>query len=676
VSPLRERLFLAATAVAAIGAPVAAATWVGGRTARLADELGAAAGVPARIGAIDADLTGTVRISDIALGELVAADRVEASVGLESLLDGAPNADEIRVSRPRLVAEVDAAGDSDLGALVRKLSAHRTSSPGSGPTSASRARRIVVTQGSVVARVSGLGELTAEDVELVPDEAGVRVISGAVHVRGDAASGRMGVELAFQRGAADVSLPQLHVTRALAVAGSGTATLGDRSIPLRDVAAGRLARGGPLELRASLDDGGVPRDVAVDVTPGVALSLHGDRIPLGVLSSLAPHGLELDGAHGTGTLAVRRREGGVRVEVDGSVAGVRLDHRMFAPEAIPIDARVHGALETAADGFVVDDTTISLGNASWTIGGWLRRGGTALAGQLDVALAPAPCNDLLASLPAELRGPLDGMEMTGTLGAHGRLAVDLAAPAGDGVQLQLGFDGTCHVVTEPPAADASALAGITEQVFADGSTGRVGHGLPDYIDATQLHPHVLAAFVAAEDAAFWDHHGFDLTQIARSLEIDLREHRIARGGSTISQQLIKNAFLTHRRSLDRKIQEAILTWRLEARLDKKQILGRYLNIIELGPRVFGIGAAAKYWFGVPATQLTVHQAAFLAAMTSEPTSMSRRVRHAGGLDPDSATRVDIVLHGMWVGGAIDANELNAAHAASLDFAPSALSHDD
>jgi len=671
----RERLFLALTAALAIGAPAGAAAWVDRRTDRLADELGAAAGVPASIGRVDADLTGTVRLSDVALGGLVAADQIEASVALDSLLAGEPAADEIRVSHPRLSAEIDANGDSDLGRLVRRLSARRTGgSPAGTAGGPSRVRRIVVTSGSLVARVAGVGELTADDVELVPDEAGVRVITGEVRVRGGAGGGRVAVELAFARSAADVTLPQLHVARALAVAGTGTATLGDRAIPLRDVAAGRLRRGGPLEVRASVDDGGVPRDVAVDLAPDLALVLHGDRVPLGVLSGLAPHGVELDGAHGTGTLTLLRREGGLRVELDGSVAGLRIDHRSIAAGPVPIDARVRGAMELAADGFVVDDTTIAIGGATWTVAGWLRRN-FAPAGQLDLSLAPAPCNDLLASLPAELRGPLDGMAMTGTLGGHARIAIDLGAPPGEGVQLETALLGGCQVATEAPAADVSALSGPGEQIFADGSTARVGRGTPSWTELARLPGHVPAAFVAAEDAAFWDHHGFDLVQIARSLEIDLREHRIARGGSTISQQLIKNTFLSQRRSLDRKIQEAVLTWRLEQRLDKRAILERYVNVIELGPRVFGIGAAAKFWFGIPASQLTLHQAAFLAAMTSEPSSMSRRVRHAGGLDPDTATRVDIVLRGMRIAGAIDDEQMMTAHTAPMFFAPTALARE-
>ncbi|HEY0986354.1 MAG TPA: biosynthetic peptidoglycan transglycosylase, partial [Kofleriaceae bacterium] len=312
-----------------------------------------------------------------------------------------------------------------------------------------------------------------------------------------------------------------------------------------------------------------------------------------------------------------------------------------------------------------------LGAAHWTASGWLRRGSPA-SGQLDLTLATAPCGELLASLPGELRGPLDGIVLTGSFGGRVRLAVDLAAPAGEGVNLTTSITDGCHTEAEPPAADVARLAVASDQVFPDGSRARIGKGERGWTALRQLPGFVSRAFTSAEDARFYDHAGFDVTQIARSLEIDLRERRLARGGSTISQQLIKNSFLSQRRSFDRKLQEAILTWRLEARLDKHQILERYLNIIELGPRIFGITAAARHWFDLAPHELTIRQAAFLAALTSEPTSMSRRVRRAGGLDLESDSRVDIVLGAMYRDGVIDAAQLEVARSAALHFAPAAL----
>lgn len=671
-----HRGILLATAACAVGVPASAAAWLGARTAALAAHLGAASGVPARIGRVDADLTGAVRLLDVALGELVTADAIEASVALDSLLAGALRVDEIRVAAPRVAAQVDGDGDSDLARLARRLLPHGGRGDGEP---AGRLRRIVVSAGTLSARIAGLGELTAEGVAITPDAAGVRVTTGAIRIDGRA--GPVAVELGFARGAADVTLPHLQFRRVLAVAGAGAVTALAASpglagtaaaIRLRDVAVGRLVPGGPIELRAAVDDDGVPRRLAIDIVPGDrAIAIRGDRIPLRALAAAAPRGVELATAHASGTLAVRTAGGRTDVDVDGAVDGVAIDHRVLAPAAVPLAGEVHASLAITPDAIAVPRAALALGAARGTVTGWLRRGAPA-SGQLDLTLATAPCGDLLAALPAELRGPLDGMVLDGTFGSHLRLAVDLAAPPGDGIALTASIADECRAVAEPPAADVARLAGTVDQGFPDGSHARIGKAEPGWAALAQLPRHVAGAFVAAEDARFFDHAGFDLDQIARSLEIDLREHRLARGGSTISQQLIKNAFLSQRRSFDRKLQEAILTWRLEARLDKRQILERYLNLIELGPHVHGITAAARHWFGAAPRELSVRQAAFLAALTSEPTSMSRRVRRAGGLDPDSATRVDVVLRAMHAAGAIDAAELDAARTAPLRFTPSAV----
>jgi hypothetical protein len=402
-----------------------------------------------------------------------------------------------------------------------------------------------------------------------------------------------------------------------------------------------------------------------------SIAVRGDHVPLRAFAALAPRGLELDGAHATGSLEVRRDAARVVVDVDGALDGAALDHHVLAALPVPLAAQIRASVAISPEAIAVSRAAIELGAARWTASGWWRRGAPA-SGQVELSLATAACSDLLAALPAELRGPLDGMVLGGSLGGHLRVAVDLAAPAGDGVELSASITDGCTSEVEPPAADVARLAGPADQVFADGSRARIGKGEPGWAQLGQLPAHVTGAFVSAEDARFYDHAGFDLTQIARSLEIDLREHRLARGGSTISQQLVKNAFLSARRSFDRKLQEAILTWRLEARLDKKQILERYLNIIELGPRAFGLTAAARHWFGVAPRELSVRQAAFLAALTSEPSSMSRRVRRAGGLDPESAARVDVVLRAMRVGGVLDTAQLEAARSATLRFAPVAL----
>jgi monofunctional biosynthetic peptidoglycan transglycosylase len=126
------------------------------------------------------------------------------------------------------------------------------------------------------------------------------------------------------------------------------------------------------------------------------------------------------------------------------------------------------------------------------------------------------------------------------------------------------------------------------------------------------------AIVASEDAKFVDHEGFDWDGIALALEKNQKQGRVVAGGSTITQQLAKNLFLTPARSYWRKAEEAAITVMLENLLTKRRILELYLNVIEWGSGVFGAEAAAQHYFGVPAAQLTAEQSARLAAMAPNP----------------------------------------------------------
>lgn len=658
--PTRDHKIAAATAALALGVPTGAALWIGARTDQLATHVGERGAIDARIGSVDADLTGTIRLSDVALGNLFAADSVEASVALDSLLAGQLSADEVRVAVPRIALEVDREGDSDLARLVRRLG-HSDGVP--RPRSPVKLRRIVVTSGTLTARIAGVGELSAEAVELVPDGQGVRLITGPLRLRTAAGSGNSQVRgtLELARSAADVSLPRVTFGRVLAVAGTGTIAIGDRSVTLRDLAIGRLAPGGALEVRGFVDDAGVMRPLTAELAPTStsALTVRGENLPLASLGAIAPHGLVLDEARASGELTLRRAGQALQLATHATLTGLRLDHEAFAPQPVALDpTTLDATLAVSPQAITVDRASLALGAASWTASGWLGRT-SPLAGQLDVHLEPAPCNDLFRSIPGDIRGPLDGLALTGTFAARARLSVDLAAPVGDGVALDTSIANACEVLAEPPGADVTTLA------------KRPPEGTP-WIALDKLPRFVAGAFLSAEDGRFWNHDGFDLTQIARSFEVDLRDRRLARGGSTISQQLVKNELLTHRRTLDRKIQEALLTWRLEARLDKKQILERYLNIIELGPKVHGLVDAARYWFEAKPRELTIREAAFLAALTAEPQSMSRRVREAGGLDPESAARVDGVLRAMKRDGVISQHEHDAARDKPLRFASTAL----
>ncbi len=149
------------------------------------------------------------------------------------------------------------------------------------------------------------------------------------------------------------------------------------------------------------------------------------------------------------------------------------------------------------------------------------------------------------------------------------------------------------------------------------------------------------AVVAAEDAKFVGHEGFDWQAISKAMEKNEKKGRVVSGASTISQQLAKNLFLSGERSWLRKGQEAVITWMLEATLSKRRILELYLNFAEWGEGVFGAEAAARYHFGVNASALSASQAAFLAAILPSP-----RRYAPGRITPYVAGRLETILARM------------------------------
>jgi len=139
-----------------------------------------------------------------------------------------------------------------------------------------------------------------------------------------------------------------------------------------------------------------------------------------------------------------------------------------------------------------------------------------------------------------------------------------------------------------------------------------------WVPYDRISANLKRAMVAAEDAKFVDHEGFDWEGIELALEKNQKKGRVVAGGSTITQQLAKNLFLTPARSYWRKAEEAAITVMLEAMLPKRRILEIYLNVIEWGNGLFGAEAAARHYFGVSAAQLSAEQAARLAAMAPNP----------------------------------------------------------
>ena len=154
----------------------------------------------------------------------------------------------------------------------------------------------------------------------------------------------------------------------------------------------------------------------------------------------------------------------------------------------------------------------------------------------------------------------------------------------------------------------------------------VGPDQPDWVSLENVSRHVLNAIVMAEDARFYDHWGIDLAAVWDSVVTDLRKGRYARGGSTITQQVVKKAFLPREKSMLRKAREALGAIILECLLSKDDILVWYINIIEFGDGVYGINEAAHHYFDTNAELLTIQNGANLALVIPSPNSWSIGLR--------------------------------------------------
>ncbi|HEY9218357.1 MAG TPA: biosynthetic peptidoglycan transglycosylase, partial [Phenylobacterium sp.] len=161
--------------------------------------------------------------------------------------------------------------------------------------------------------------------------------------------------------------------------------------------------------------------------------------------------------------------------------------------------------------------------------------------------------------------------------------------------------------------------------FLDRTGGLIAERGPrfgDRVALSGLPDHVIKAFLAAEDVRFYEHGALDYQGLGRAAWVNWRKGRVVQGGSTLTQQLVKDLFLSPERSLKRKVQEAALAYRLEETYSKDEILELYLNRLFFGANTYGIDGAARTYFDKPASRLTLGEAALLAALPKAPSRLA------------------------------------------------------
>lgn len=226
------------------------------------------------------------------------------------------------------------------------------------------------------------------------------------------------------------------------------------------------------------------------------------------------------------------------------------------------------------------------------------------------------------------------------------------------------------LLVAPELPDTDALFADSEQrtvklLAADGSTlAERGAAGARFVRLDAIAPRLVQAVLATEDKRFWSHFGIDPVGLARAALANLRAGEVVAGGSTITQQLAKNLFLTPERSLKRKLQELALALWLEARLSKEEILTLYLNRVYLGAGAWGVEAAAQRYFGKSAKEVTLSEAAMLAGLLKAPSALAP-TRELGR----ARERATLVLGRMVEEGYISAEEAAVARGRPARLAP-------
>ena len=239
---------------------------------------------------------------------------------------------------------------------------------------------------------------------------------------------------------------------------------------------------------------------------------------------------------------------------------------------------------------------------------------------LHFVIPPIACQSVLDAIPTEMAPYMAGYHLKGNFDVDLHLAVDWTDLDATKLDGHVGIRG-CKVTDEP--ADSPKRLKDEFEHYVELEPNQwisfvVGPTNPDFVPLDQISPYVVKSIMSTEDSAFYSHHGFITSEFQTALVNDLKAGGFKFGASSITMQMVKNVLLFREKTLARKLQELFLTWHVENTLTKDRIMEIYLNVIEYGPALYGIGPAAQHYFGKAAKDLTPNEAAFFSSILPAP----------------------------------------------------------
>jgi monofunctional biosynthetic peptidoglycan transglycosylase len=282
--------------------------------------------------------------------------------------------------------------------------------------------------------------------------------------------------------------------------------------------------------------------------------------------------------------------------------------------------QVRGSIALDGSKLAIDDGALSFGDVRLQGAGTVTRAEHLMQTHWAGGVRLASCQALLDATPYGLAPLVRGMRLSGTFAVKASLDYDSEQPSQTRVHLDVAND--CRIEQVPAELSPRRFESLWQREVkgADKQPMEVesGPGSPDWVPYDAISPFMATAVLVCEDGSFERHHGFDFEAIENSIKDNLIKGRFVRGGSTISMQLAKNLYLGKEKTLGRKLQEAALTMLLEQELSKQELMELYLNVIEYGPGIYGIGPAAHYYFRKRASDLSLGQALYIATILPNP----------------------------------------------------------
>ena len=335
-------------------------------------------------------------------------------------------------------------------------------------------------------------------------------------------------------------------------------------------------------------------------------------------------------------------QGALRLKGSASVRNLSLNHWRLSPKDVSIrQAGVNFTLDLG-EGFVsIDSATNCTLNAIKIIPYLRFQTQPSRSLTVHVNIPQTQAQSFFSSLPSGLFQTFEGIQTSGSMAYKLKFSLDESLP--DSVVFDSRLDAKKFRVRHYGNGNFEKLNGdFAYTAYEKGipaASFEVGPQNPDFVHLDDVSVYLKNAVLCSEDGDFYWHQGFNEKAFRKSIATNFKEKRFKRGGSTISMQLVKNVFLTRNKTIARKLEEALIVWMMEHNrlVSKDRMLEVYLNIIEWGPGIYGIGPASRYYFNKKPGELCLEESIFLAMIIPRPKWFAYLFDESGKLKPYTAS---------------------------------------